>query len=225
MSQAYLVSGGKSTSREEKLRELYQKEKPGSKLETDPDGHFLAGDSIKIENIRELEHLLALKPYGSPPKIALIRDAEKLTFEAQGALLKILEEPPGETIFILTTTDETNLLPTIVSRCQMIHLAPESELTLEIEEIRKIQQLLEKIFQSGAGERLKIAEEFATREEAILFCQKQLVFWREKLLADPSPKILKTIREIQKTLRYLSANVNPKLALENLLLSYPSSSK
>ena len=222
MSQAYLISGGRIESREVKLGEIYQKAKPGKKIETDPDVHLLESEtSIKIEDVRELERILSLKPYDSPPKICLIKEAEKLTLEAQGALLKILEEPPGETIFILTTRGETNLLPTIISRCQQIYLPPEAELSLGKEETDKIKKLVEKILRSGAGERLKIAEELASREEAIAFCQKQLIFWREKLLIDPSAKNAQVLRAIQKTLKHLSANVNSRLAIENLLLSYP----
>lgn len=221
MSRAYLISGGKVASRAKKLRELYGQHKPQFNFETDPDVHLLENDaSIKIEDVRELERLLSLKPRGTSPKIVVISQAEKLTLEAQGALLKILEEPPGETIFLLTAGEETVLLPTIVSRCQQVFLSQEAEIELEKEEIARIEELISKIQKAGAGERLKIAENFSTREETIAFCQKQLVFWREKLLADPSPQTLKILREIQKTLKYLSANVNPRLAIENLLLSY-----
>lgn len=222
MSQAYLVSGGRIESREVKLGEIYQKAKPGKKIETDPDVHLLESEtSIKIEDVRELERILSLKPYDLPPKIALIKEAEKLTLEAQGALLKILEEPPGETIFILTTRGEANLLPTIISRCRQIYLPSEAELSLDKEETDKIKKLVEKILRSGAGERLKIAEDYTTREEATLFCQKQLVYWHEQLTTKPNAQTTRILREIQKSLKYLSANVNPRLVLENLLLSYP----
>ncbi len=56
-------------------------------------------------------------------KVGVIRDADRMTTESANALLKILEEPPPQTIFILTTTHEQNLPETIVSRCQILRFS------------------------------------------------------------------------------------------------------
>lgn len=86
-----------------------------------PDAVFLSGnESIKIGEIRELISRMSLKPFNSAYKIAVIDNAERLTPEASNALLKTLEEPPGEAVLILTTKDYSNLLPTIVSRLRII---------------------------------------------------------------------------------------------------------
>jgi DNA polymerase-3 subunit delta' len=86
-----------------------------------PDTQILSGtESLKIEEIRSLQHNLVLNPYNSPYKIAIIDSASRMTFEAQNAFLKTLEEPPGQTILILTVTNKKKLLPTILSRCQII---------------------------------------------------------------------------------------------------------
>ena len=76
------------------------------------------GKAIGIESIRELEHFLSLKVPNpaSIKRIVLIEDAHLLTTEAQNALLKTLEEPPIGTIFIMTSSQEQALLPTIRSR-------------------------------------------------------------------------------------------------------------
>ncbi len=225
MSCAYLICGGNSLSRQKKLQEIYQESRADAEPKNDLDTSILENqNSLKIEDIRELERILSLKPYTQPPKIAIIKEAEKLTFEAQGALLKILEEPPGETVFILTTQDDANLLPTIISRCQQITLPQEAEITLKKEEKEKIKDLTQKVMQANLGQRIKIAEEFATKDVAMLFCQKQMVFWRESFLGAPDLQTANLLRILQKTLKYLNANVNPKLALENLLLSYPQAS-
>lgn len=222
MSHSYLILGGKNTSREEKIKDLYRQNKSEGNFESDPDKHCLSGqNSIKIEEVRELGRAISLKPYSKPPKVAIIQEAEKLTFEAQSALLKILEEPPGETIFLLTTTEESNLLPTIVSRCQKIYLKIETEFVLDVEELNEAKCFAQTIISSSLGQRLKLVEKITTREEAVIFCQKQLVFWHEALKQKPTIGRAKVLREIQKTLKYLSANVNPKLAIENMLLSYP----
>jgi len=76
-------------------------------------------DSIKIEQIRDLQRKLSLKPYSGKYKIAVIPEAHLMTIESQNALLKTLEEPLGQAILILTAPSEYLLLPTIVSRCQI----------------------------------------------------------------------------------------------------------
>jgi len=83
--------------------------------------------NISIEQIRNLQHFLNLKSFISSIKIALILEAETLSEEASNSLLKTLEEPYGNTIIILISSRPDLLLPTIVSRCQIIRfgLVPE----------------------------------------------------------------------------------------------------
>lgn len=91
------------------------------------------GKAIGIEAVRDLEHFLSLKIPGrrSVARIAIIENAHLLTIEAQNALLKTLEEPPADTVMILTTAQEQSLLPTIRSRLQTIAAKrpPPAELT------------------------------------------------------------------------------------------------
>jgi DNA polymerase-3 subunit delta' len=79
--------------------------------------------NISIETLRKEEQLgrkIALKPCGSPYKIAAFDDAEMLSADAANWLLKILEEPPPQTIFLLVTAVRRQLPSTILSRCQRI---------------------------------------------------------------------------------------------------------
>ncbi len=62
----------------------------------------------------------ALKPAQGPRRVFVIRDAERMNDEAQNALLKTLEEPPGTAVLVLLTTAASRLLPTIRSRCQEV---------------------------------------------------------------------------------------------------------
>ncbi|HSX37087.1 MAG TPA: hypothetical protein VLG13_03175 [Patescibacteria group bacterium] len=91
------------------------------------------GRAIGIEVVRDLEHFMSLKIPGnrSVARIAIIEDAHLLTIEAQNALLKTLEEPPADTVLILTSSHEQALLPTIRSRVQTISAKrpPMSELS------------------------------------------------------------------------------------------------
>lgn len=77
---------------------------------------------ISIDTVREIHRFVRLKTAGGSEirRIVLLQDAQHLSDEAQNALLKMLEEPHTDTLFILTAFSEMRLLPTIVSRCQII---------------------------------------------------------------------------------------------------------
>jgi DNA polymerase-3 subunit delta' len=87
-----------------------------------PDLNFIEpeDESIKIEAVRELQRRISFKPYEGKKKVVIIAGAEYMTDEAVNAFLKTLEEPPGETVIILITANLHSLLPTVVSRCQVI---------------------------------------------------------------------------------------------------------
>lgn len=87
------------------------------------------GAYIRIGQIRSLCNTLSMKPYESGFRIVIIANAHRMNIEAGNALLKVLEEPPAKTILVLTAASLSELLPTIVSRCQRIcfnPLSPES---------------------------------------------------------------------------------------------------
>lgn len=79
------------------------------------------GNSIKIEQIRELQRKVSEKPIISSKKVYIINDSEKMTIEAQNCLLKTLEEPPEYVTIILIASSESLFLDTIKSRCMIIH--------------------------------------------------------------------------------------------------------
>ena len=92
------------------------------------------GNQIKIDQIRELKEFVSLKPVGDY-KIVIIDRAGKMNVQAQNALLKTLEEPPPGTVFILIAGGRGELLPTIVSRCQVLEFKPLKP--FEVEEVLK----------------------------------------------------------------------------------------
>jgi DNA polymerase-3 subunit delta' len=75
--------------------------------------------AIKLEAIKHLQKEFSLTAFSKSYRVAIIRSAQALNLSAQNALLKILEEPPENTIIILVAEDVQELLPTIVSRCQI----------------------------------------------------------------------------------------------------------
>jgi DNA polymerase III subunit delta' len=85
---------------------------------------------IKIAQIRNLCRILSMKPFEGEMRVAILIDAHLMNPSAGNALLKILEEPPEQTLLILTARQTSDLLPTIVSRCQHIRFNPVSRTAL-----------------------------------------------------------------------------------------------
>ncbi|MBL7070801.1 MAG: DNA polymerase III subunit delta' [Candidatus Omnitrophica bacterium] len=79
---------------------------------------------IKIGQIRELESQIILKPYEGRYKVFIIADAGLMNAEASNSFLKTLEEPPENSLILLIAKSPGDLLPTVVSRCQIIRLRP-----------------------------------------------------------------------------------------------------
>jgi len=82
------------------------------------------GAAIKIGQIRELKKALAFPPYEARHRVAVLLDIHAMRREAANSLLKTLEEPPADTILILTGDEAGDILPTILSRCQTIPFFP-----------------------------------------------------------------------------------------------------
>lgn len=92
-----------------------------------PDIRFITHEkaSIGIDDIREqLINDIAIKPYSSSHKVYIIPDANKMTEQAQNALLKTIEEPPAYAVIILLTENTESLLSTITSRCITLNTQP-----------------------------------------------------------------------------------------------------
>ena len=82
-------------------------------------------NSISVDDIRaQVNNDVVIKPYSGPHKIYIINEAEKMTIQAQNALLKTLEEPPEYTVILLLTSNIDSLLPTILSRCVVWNMKP-----------------------------------------------------------------------------------------------------
>lgn len=80
--------------------------------------------SIGIDEAREVIKDIALKPYEARKKAYIIDGADKMTDEAQAALLKTLEEPTPDTVIILVAENAEGLLPTVLSRAEIVRFLP-----------------------------------------------------------------------------------------------------
>ena len=137
ISHAYIINGEKSSGKEFIARVFamtLQCEKGGTEpcqechsckqalSDNQPDIIYVSHEkpnTISVDDIRaQINNDIAIKPYSSPYKIYIMNEAEKMTPQAQNAILKTLEEPPAHVIFILATTEANKIPVTILSRCQ-----------------------------------------------------------------------------------------------------------
>ncbi|MFA6215147.1 MAG: DNA polymerase III subunit delta' [Patescibacteria group bacterium] len=238
--------------------------------------------NISIEQIRELQSRLNLHSFLNSYKVAVIGGAETLSQEAANSLLKSLEEPAPKTVLILLATNLAAVLPTIISRCQVLRFRPVNQkeifdhlLTLAVE--RKKAKVLAALAFGRPGTAINYAEapnnyadfqeqirQFISLAKADLVSrfkilpeimnfndsdevEATLLIWL-KILRDLiliknfSPNLIsnlnltgeltqlagnysnydlvRLVKEVNFIKRYLAANVNPKLALENLVLNF-----
>lgn len=93
-----------------------------------PDIKFLTHEkpnTISVDDIRsQINNDVAIKPYSGSKKIYIINEGEKMTVQAQNALLKTLEEPPEYAVILILTANANALLPTILSRCVLLNMKP-----------------------------------------------------------------------------------------------------
>lgn len=103
------------------------------------------GEVLRIDQVRELQHSLSLAPYEARYRVALVLRFEEAHTSAANAMLKTLEEPPPQVVVILTAISTESLLPTIVSRCEVIRLRP-----LSLDETSRGLQIIRGVPQENA---------------------------------------------------------------------------
>lgn len=143
VSHAYIINGERSSGKEFIAR-IFAMALQCEKGETEPCGECHSckqalsnnqpdivyvshekPNTIGVEDIRaQINGDIAIKPYSSPRKIYIMNEGEKMTVQAQNALLKTLEEPPEYAVILILTTHVEALLPTILSRCVVLNMKP-----------------------------------------------------------------------------------------------------
>ena len=139
--------------------------------------------SIGIDDIRiQVNNDIQIKPYSSPYKIYIIDEAEKLTEQAQNALLKTIEEPPRYAVVILLTNNSNALLQTILSRCVTLKLnavdkEPIKKILMSKYQVPDYQAELSTVFAQGnVGKAIQYAssDDFAVLKEDVLHLLKHI---------------------------------------------------
>lgn len=172
--------------------------------------------SVGISVVREFQKKIYLKPFKSDKKTVILSAENGITAEAQNALLKILEEPPVNTVIFLLVQSLENVLPTIISRCKVVILNDEIE-----KDFKQYLKLLSGIGEKTAGEKLKIAQDYSKDKDTALQFLEGMIFASEQILKNPEgASTVKNVRLLQKTYGEVkNTNSNLRLALEHLLLN------
>lgn len=237
LSHAYLLSGNDREAKKNLVSQFLQRlfcekeEKPCRNCTScfmtekgiHPDETFIAPDKeeITIDQIRDLKTRLSLSPWQAPFKVAVLKDSHLMNQEAQSALLKLLEEPKGNTLFFLLSEHPAMMLPTILSRVQELRLYRFPEVPERKDREWKTLRRL------SFHERFSLAKEKAEGEEGI---KGILVLWlweaRQELMEALEQSAKERVRSLYRMVKLLQTiiflsktqNINSRIALERILI-------
>ena len=145
----YLIVGNKEKNIKEGI-EILLKKLWGRDINEDlfsgkiPDIHILYSKNVKsigIEDVKNFQREMMFTPYKELVQVAIIFNAEKLTLQAQNSFLKTLEESSDTTAYILATSNEGNLLPTVISRCFKFYTKEEKTEIVQCDNILELDLL------------------------------------------------------------------------------------
>ncbi|MFA7383358.1 MAG: DNA polymerase III subunit delta' [Desulfurivibrionaceae bacterium] len=170
------------------------------------------GAAIKINQVRELKKTLAFPPFEAKMRVALLCDIQTMRREAANSLLKILEEPPAQTMLILTGDEAGGILPTILSRCQTVPFFPLPKM-----EVANILTRETGMAQESAATLAAMAEGSLGRAKLLL--AKDLLGLRREIiehllhLEPDSPAAIQALGELAETAAKLKEDLSELLEL------------
>lgn len=201
-----------SKNREERDSEIWKILQESQIKPNNPDLFVLEDEKIGIALIKQLINHLSTKPFGQTAKSAIIFNGNNISPDAQNALLKTLEEPPGESVILIGVDSETKLLPTVLSRCLVISYQP---LTFSNQPKFGLDQLLN----ASVEERFEMIEKTTDKEK---FLDDLTQSYRERL---QSPDVLSQhtpgvefLEDLLNAQIWKESNVNIRTILEYLML-------
>jgi DNA polymerase III gamma/tau subunit len=200
---------------------------------------------IKIEDIRILKEKINLKPFQASRKLFIICDAQRMGPEAANALLKTLEEPPQDASLLLIADSVSELLPTVVSRCQLVRFyrsgsqgSKEQDFDLALLKRFFVQNtaadnlsLYEDVASCDRGEVEKLLYELACilrdiliynfdqKNIRLLSCQSNEDIKRWAVVL-PDFTVEQLLEEVLKTKKLINKNANIKLAVDLLIKKF-----
>lgn len=213
---------------------------------TPPEGNPKGPLALRIENVRALERLAALRPAEAPRKVFIVDEADRMTAAAPQAFLKTLEEPPDRTIIVLILTQLRALPATLLSRCQIVRFRPrQAEGMIALlpdgrdEARRRALGVLADVLRNGDAAVLEAGEDMGRDRRAAETLVEACWLWHRDLLcaeagaparlavfAEPGERppghrsldaLLARLAACREAWHALQGNVSPRLTVEVLL--------
>ncbi len=205
--------------RQEEINEILERLKIE---EAHPDLLYMFDEEkLGVEAAKNVRGFLSMRPVQALGRVVVIESAQNLTNEAQNSLLKTLEEPPVNATILLAADSESSLLPTILSRCQIVHLQSPQMSSLgstrgssDTDSSEGPQNDIERLIAQSVEERFAYIEKLEEKE-ALLGALVQ--YFREQMMKDPFQ--VKKADLLLEAEAWSKANVNPRAILEYLMLS------
>lgn len=181
--------------------------------------------SIGIEAVRAIKQSLSRKPLDGKNRFIALFDFDRATLVAQQAILKILEEPPPQSYLVLITKNTLTLLPTIISRCQIVKLKDTE--VLSHSDTESALALIYNVCKSSKGQRILLSQQMTKTKEDVLKTLTDMLYAFEQLLySNPEGKL--SFREIatmivktEAALGFVKRNINYKATLDIFFLGFP----
>lgn len=174
-------------------------------------------EKLGVEQTKKIRQFLSLKPYSAKGRAVALESAHNLTLDAQNSLLKSLEEPPKNAIILLGAESESNLLPTIISRCEIVKVES-GKWKVKSKHENKYAEDIQRLINSSIQERFEYIEKL---EEKDKFLIALLLYFRNKLSLHPKGANLEFVKILLEAQRWQKANVNIRAILEYLMLNLP----
>lgn len=198
-------------------------------LQNNPDFKMISPDdkTIKIEQIREIQKDMNIKPIQYDKKIYIISEADKMTEQSQNCILKTLEEPPEYTVIILVASSAGRLLGTITSRVKKVRIEENRE---ETTTFAKAEELINKVGSISKVDVLSYFDFFETNKNEtenilvymLLYCNRTIknfmLSGEEKSDNISLERLAKYIEIIEETKQRLDKNCNFGMTIDRMLI-------
>lgn len=229
INHAYLVVSKNTEYAYSQVREFVERILDSNDLQNNVDYRLIEsedGKSIKINQIRDLQNDVAIKPLKSNKKIYVILDADKMNEQAQNCILKTLEEPPIYVSIFLITSFPEKLIDTVNSRVKRVKIDGENE----IKEFDKVRSFIDNFYNISETDKLKFADYFVENKDDFRDILKyMIVYYHEliqKILSSEQKsdtitcrKLSENISVCEKCIEKLDRNCNFNMIVDYLLIN------
>jgi len=179
--------------------------------------YFPSNSKLGIEQARMIKEHFSLKPYSAKGRAVVLEDASNLTIEAQNALLKTLEELPEYALFILGVDSDYKLLPTVISRCQIVRFQGIGDRVQE----ESYTEDIEKLIRSSTQARFEYIEKLKNREQ---FLHSLILYFHQHIpshIGSGNTDYKDFLKDLLSAEEWVNHNVNIRAILEYLMLVMP----